>query len=317
MKSRGQVYLDWARQLDAENLRVAACSQPTPIPPIDVRPKGLSITEIETWIEDPYAIYAKHILKLDALEPLHRIADARERGVLYHGILEEFVSTVRSPDDDNALEQFIEIAQHHFNSASLPAEHAALWWPRFKTIAANFLDWHRLYKPSTQSIHVELSGKTDIGLDGFSLRGRADRIDRLTDGSLAFFDYKTSNNPLTSRVRDAKAPQLSLEAAMAARGAFGEELKGDASVFGYVRLHPDNELKVDLIGDDKDKKADAKQLAEDSWTRLIGLIQAYRDPSKDYRSKAKGELNKGWVSDYDHLARVKEWSVADDGEDAS
>ncbi len=316
MRTRGQVFLDWARQMDTGEQPAAPVNQPRPIPPVDVRPTGLSITEIETWIEDPYAIYAKHILKLDALEPLLREADARERGTLYHDILEEFVSTVPSIDDDDALEQLLNIAEHHFNTANIPREYAALWWPRFKTIASNFLIWHRQHKPLTRSIHVELSGKTDDGLDGFYLRGRADRIDRLDDGSLVLFDYKTGNYPSAQHVRDAKAPQLSLEAAMAVRGAFGDELKGEASALGYIRLRPDDELQVDFIGDDADKKADAAQLGEDAWNRLASLVQTYRKPDKDYRSKAKGESNKSWTSDYDHLARVKEWAVAEDGDEA-
>ena len=40
----------------------AARSQPpAPRPPVAARPRRLSVTEIETWLRDPYAIYARHV----------------------------------------------------------------------------------------------------------------------------------------------------------------------------------------------------------------------------------------------------------------
>ena len=43
---------------------------PMPKPPTEARPRKLSVTEIETWLRDPYAIYAKHVLKLKPWDPL-------------------------------------------------------------------------------------------------------------------------------------------------------------------------------------------------------------------------------------------------------
>ena len=37
---------------------------PRPRPPVALRPRRLSVTEIETWLRDPYAIHARHVLKL-------------------------------------------------------------------------------------------------------------------------------------------------------------------------------------------------------------------------------------------------------------
>ena len=49
-----------------------------------LRPRKLSVTEIETWLRDPYAIYARHILRLRALDPLEQNADAADYGVIVH-----------------------------------------------------------------------------------------------------------------------------------------------------------------------------------------------------------------------------------------
>ncbi len=315
MKLRGQVYLDWANQIDQPDHPPKACSQPKPTPPISVRPKGLSITDIETWVKDPYAIYAKRILKLSALGPLIREADAREKGTLFHEIFEDFVGADGSLDFEPAYERLIKIAKEKFKTSVLPPEVQAMWWPRFETIAEAFIKWHQVAMTNIDSIHIEKDGRTSEGLDDFTLRGRADRIDVLKDGRIALLDYKTGLSPNVSAVKNHDAPQLSLEAAMAARGAFGEELQRSAAELAYIRLRPKDELKVDRIGHDErsTKDDDAETLAEHAWNRLALLVTEYQKEDMAYRSKARFISENDWVSDYDHLARVSEWSTAEDG----
>ena len=48
-----------------------------PRPPLAARPRKLSVTAIETWRRDPYAIYARHVLRLRALDPLDADPGAR------------------------------------------------------------------------------------------------------------------------------------------------------------------------------------------------------------------------------------------------
>ena len=54
----------------------------------------------------------------------------------------------------------------------------------------------------------------------FTLRAKADRIDKLPDGGLALIDYKTGTPPSSTEVALGFAPQLPLEAVMAAAGGF-------------------------------------------------------------------------------------------------
>ena len=58
--------------------------RPGRCPPCTLRPRKLSVTEIETWLRDPYAIYARHILRLRALDPLDEAADAADYGEIVH-----------------------------------------------------------------------------------------------------------------------------------------------------------------------------------------------------------------------------------------
>ena len=64
--------LVWARELDAPitpaptALRMAP--RPDPAPPVALRPIELPVTAIETWVRDPYAVYARYILRLRQIE---------------------------------------------------------------------------------------------------------------------------------------------------------------------------------------------------------------------------------------------------------
>src|SRR5437879_5481411 len=62
-----------------------------PCPPLAARPRQLSVTQIETWIRDPYAIYARHILRLKALDELDADPGRAELGIAVHDALGEFV----------------------------------------------------------------------------------------------------------------------------------------------------------------------------------------------------------------------------------
>ena len=303
MRKRGQRVLDWVSQIDTPNRPAKAVGQPSPKPPIAARPKGMSITDIETWIRDPYAIYAKHILKLAPLEPLIREADARERGTLYHAIFEEFIRDHRHTKGIEAWDVLKRIADHHFSNSAVPKEIATMWRPRFDTIADAFIEWHERNLVRVKESLIELKARTTLDNRDFELRGRADRIDILNDGTLSIIDYKTSGKPSITQVAKNDAPQLPLEAALARRGAFSGLDAADASELAYVRLRPTEKLKVDQIK--------AGDLATNAWRELELLVDSYNEEDKPYLSKARIPKDADYASDYDHLARILEWSVAD------
>ena len=92
--ARGETYLAYARRLDSPNA-VRAAARPRPKPPIEARPKQLSVTEIEHWLRDPYTIYAKHILRVAPLDAVDTPPGARDRGTVMHGAIGEFTDAVR------------------------------------------------------------------------------------------------------------------------------------------------------------------------------------------------------------------------------
>ena len=99
-----QPFAQWARARDAAPT-FAPVDPPRPCPPVEARPRKLSVTRIEKWIANPYEIFARHILKLEALKPLGELPDNAMRGQIVHHALHEFA--LRHPDslpDDIAAE---------------------------------------------------------------------------------------------------------------------------------------------------------------------------------------------------------------------
>jgi ATP-dependent helicase/nuclease subunit B len=306
--ARGQKYLDLARLLDTP-ARVTRVLQPAPKPPREARPASLSVTEIEHWLRDPYTIYARHILRLRPLDAVDTPPGARDRGTVIHDAIGEFTKTFSDRLPADAAGELIAIGKRHFSALDAYPEARAFWWPRFERIARWLADFEAQRRGRINALHGEIGGKLEIplGSRSFRLTVRADRIERLADGSYAILDYKTGTPPTVKQVRIGFAPQLTLEAAMLRGGGF-ENIPAGASVseLAYVALkggEPAGERKVLEF---EDGTPDAQ--AEYAMRRLKGIVHRFEDETEPYRSLVHPMWRERY-GDYDHLARVKEWSA--------
>jgi len=286
--------------------------RPEPTPPLEARPVALSVTEVELLRRDPYAIYARHVLRLAPLEPLVRDPDFADRGSLIHAVMEN--ATVAGIDwaAEDASDRLEALARARFDEEALPPEIDAVWWARMLAAVPNIVAWERARQGGiVQSLAEVRARPTDIGLTGVTLRGMADRIDIRTDGRADIVDYKTGSAPSGTQVEKMFAPQLPLEAALVSRGAFAEASVRPPGELIYVRLGPRGELVPKIVSGGK--HPDAEVLAERSWEKLEGLCAHYGHAANGYASRAapfrEGDLD----GDYDHLARAREWLNAADG----
>ncbi|MCO6386907.1 double-strand break repair protein AddB [Aliihoeflea sp. 40Bstr573] len=311
MRARGAERLAWARQLD-EGPEVPFARRPEPKPPVDWRPKRFSVTEIETLRRDPYAIYARQILRLQPVDPLLRDPGAAERGTLFHEILHGFAVAAIDPFSPDATAELLRIGREEFDKATLPADVDAVWWPRFQKMAGRFVGWERLRLGVTHRFAEARAAPTEIGVTGVTLRGYADRIDVRPAGMADIIDFKTGSNPSKGQAHTLLAPQLALEAALLARGAFGDIGAAIPAELAYVRLRPNGEVDHDPIHEFKKETKSGPELAQDAWDRLEKLVAHYQRPEAGYLSRAL-PFKEGDVSgNYDHLARVLEWSAGGD-----
>ncbi|MDA0238669.1 MAG: double-strand break repair protein AddB, partial [Proteobacteria bacterium] len=129
----------WQQALDAPVGDYVQPVAPAPRPPVSARPRRLSVTQIETWMRDPYGIYARHILGLRALSPLDAAPDAADYGTLIHRILDAFSAAYPGGMPDDAEARLRAIGEERFRSVIRYPAVWAFWWPRFERIAAWFI----------------------------------------------------------------------------------------------------------------------------------------------------------------------------------
>ncbi|WP_029011606.1 double-strand break repair protein AddB [Niveispirillum irakense] len=285
--------------------RVRPCPAPAPTPPVTARPRRLSVTQIETWMRDPYAIYARKILDLEALEPIDADPGAAERGEILHKALELFIQRHPNHLPPNALSELLACGRQAFGDLLDQPGVQAFWWPRFERVAAWFLEAESARRPETKPLATEVTGSITLPAPGgdFILTAKADRIDRTATGGVVLVDYKTGQPPTGKEVRLGKAPQLPLEALIAEAGGFTGI--GPAAVDGleFWRL-----TGGDPAGTILRLRDDTAELAADARDGLLALIAAFDDPTMPYRSQPRP----AWAprfTDYAHLARIAEWSA--------
>ena len=284
---------------------------PEPRPPLKARPRELSVTRIELWMREPYAIYASKILDLRPLDALEADPGAADRGSFIHDALDKFVRDHPGPLPADAMDRLLYCGRKAFGEALGRPAVMAFWWPRFRRVAEWFLERERERRAGViDGSSTEVQGSVTLeGKRGdFVLTAKADRIDRLKGGGYAIIDYKTGLPPSPDEVAFGYAPQLPLEAAILAAGGFEGVGKGDTSELAYWRLsggEPPGEIRI--------VDGDPGELAEAARNGLLRLIDAFDDPDTPYMATPRPEWATAW-NDYLHLARNAEWSAGGGGD---
>ncbi len=300
----------WARQIDQPAGAPRPVKPPTPRPPVAQRPRKLSVTEIETWLADPYAIYARHILRLRKLRPLEEATDASDYGSIVHDGFEIFLAAHGAAWTSQSPADLREAMNHALVKAGLRRALVEWWAPRLARIADWASDTENERRAAYPPVHIgaELAGKWTLTLPGgFELTGRADRIEKRADGTIAIIDYKTGKPPGQAAVDTGLSPQLPLEAAMASSGGFGDAWQGLAAELAYWHVSGGYEPgKATLLyGNDVAKIDTAAVEARDRlWNRVV----AFDDPNTAYLAHPHPGFRPRF-SDYAQLARVAEWDL--------
>jgi len=304
------LWLHWQRKLDEPSAFVPV-DPPKPKPPVGARPRRLSATQVETWMRDPYAIYARHILGLRALDPIDADPGAADYGVLIHDALDLFVRENPGPVGDDAFDRLLDAGRRAFGNMLDRPGILAFWWPRFERIAKWFVDVERDRRAGLLATASEVHGSLmlDAPEGPFELTAIADRIDTLADGTLAVIDYKTGAPPPKKEVTAGFAPQLPLEAAIAEAAGFDGIPRAPVSTLEYWRLRGG-----DPAGERISAADDPATQTREAVEGLKNLVARFDFEDTAYESRPRPEVAPRY-SDYEHLARVKEWSAGGEGEE--
>jgi ATP-dependent helicase/nuclease subunit B len=303
--SNGLPYAGYAQLFAIPDGEPKSSPPPAPRPPVAERPRELSVTDVEKWLRDPYAIYARRILKLKPLNPLDAEVGALDRGRIMHEVLEQFVRETEGGLPQHAEARLIAMAEEAFARYAIPQVALALWRPRFLRAARWFVAEERKRREEIARSLLEIEGRIEIAAPAgpFVLKGRADRIDVLRDGGTAVVDYKTGKPPTDPQVARF-AQQLPLEGAILEQGGFGEIGSRPASQLVYIRFSGGT-----VAGDTHVVKGDARERVAHALAGLSRRIAQFDLPETPYLSRI-APYRADVAGDYDHLARVREWSLS-------
>ena len=310
LPSRGEV-LGWAGLLDQPGL-FAPARRPRPRPPVEVRPTELPVTGVETWVRDPYATYARYVLRLRPMERPNEPVEARARGEAVHRALQRFAELHGGAVPEGA-EATIEallveaLAEAGMNRAAMARE---------RPLARNAAPWIAALERGRRRgarLLVEQKGVLTLELEGgpFTLTARADRLE-LRDAAADVLDFKTGAPPSRKQVQSDFAPQLTLTAAILQGGGFPGVGPVRAGELIYVQVsgrsnQPDPKALV--AGDE------SAEWANRALEGLKRRIARFRSEAVEYVSWAAPQYMNERGGDYDHLARVWEWHVIGEAEE--
>ena len=294
-----------ARAIDRpEHVRPA--ETPAPCPPRDVRPRVIHVTEVDRLKADPYGFYARKILGLSQLDPVDADPSPAWRGTAVHRVLEEWL---RHDDADPA--RLLPRADALLAEISAHPVMRVLWQPRLRKALEWIAETVAAQRAEGRAIVLgEKQGAAEVA--GVTLKGKADRIDRMPDGGgIVIVDYKTGKPPSTPQVRAGYALQLGLLGLIARDGHFPGLEKGAAATgFEYWTLGRNNDGGFGRIASPADAggtrgrivASDFVDIVAGQFAELTGLYLTGAAPFA-----ARPHPDAPVFTDYDQLMRLDEW----------
>ncbi|MBE9605489.1 double-strand break repair protein AddB [Acetobacteraceae bacterium H6797] len=302
----------WAAALDQPE-RVTPTSRPSPRPPLKSRPARLTVSDTATLIADPYAFYARRILRLRPIDPLDADVGAADYGELVHDAIAAFLKAIGLgwPGEEAARAHWAAASEAALAKSAPRPGIAAFWAPRLENIGAFVIEQEALLRQNggLLALHAEITGKLTMRREGgdVELEARADRLDQIATGAWRVIDYKTGTTPSQREMLDGTAPQLPMEGAMLQLGGF-PGIPGGSVVtkLSYWSLSGGEEAgkiaMVDAVTKDGVDLLDLarEKVGELADTYLLGMAAF---PARPHPARAPRGI------DFDHLSRLAEWTT--------
>lgn len=307
-KLEAQQYLEWVKEIDKPDI-FTPCERPEPRPPVHARPKELPATQIETWLKDPYGVYARYVLSLRSLDPLEQDADATTKGTIIHDVLDKFVTTYPKDLPDNSENILYEYAKSHEKINTIDSSGQHFWWARFERLTGWFLEHEREHRKTHTVLKTEIKGHAKI--NGLKLTARADRIDQ-HNGEAVIIDYKSAGTYSKKAMHTGHAPQLPVEALILSKGGFDGVDTRKIGSLEYWLLSGKSSQAGDVIYE----RDNIQDIIEKTKAGLSVLIEKFNMPETPYYALPRDGFAMRY-NDYEHLARVKEWDSQKETDDKS
>ncbi len=297
--TRAPLLRKWARGIDRPDGPIQSAPRPAPSPAMSERPTKISVTEVDRLKADPFAFYARKMLRLMSLDPVDADPSPAWRGTAVHSVLEGWMK-----EDDCDPTKLRARAEAFLAGTATHPLLRALWQPRLIE-AIDFIaeQVERNRVAGRRPLEAEAWGQARIA--DIDLGGKADRIDRLADGTLAIVDYKTGGPPSVKSVADGYSLQLGLLGLIAEQGGFAN-IQGEAACFEYWSLAR-KAGKLGFVtspvgGRNGIDAADFTTLALRNFT---AVVQRWLTGDEPFTAKLHPQYAP--YSEYDQLMRLDEW----------
>jgi ATP-dependent helicase/nuclease subunit B len=288
----------WARAIDRPGAYNPA-KRPAPAPDPAIRPRKISVTEVDRLKADPFAFYARKMLRLSPLDMPDVDPGPAWRGTAVHAVLEAWMK-----EDDCDPAQLKARAEALLAQSSAHPLMRALWQPRLME-AIDFVaaEVARNTEAGRLPLKAEAWGQADIA--GVTLDGRADRIDVLAAGGLAIVDYKTGSPPGPKAVAEGYSMQLGLLGLIAEHGGF-DGVEGVPACFEYWSLAK-KAGKLGYVSSPVGGRTgfDPAEFTTMAARNFIGAADRWLTGSEPFTAKLHPEYSP-W-GEYDQLMRLDEW----------
>ncbi len=288
----------WAQAIDRPGA-YRPSARPAPRPDPKLRPDRISVTEVDRLKADPFAFYARRMLRLGPLDTIDADPSAAWRGSAVHKVLEEWMAK-----DDCDPAKLRPRAEALLEEASAHPLMRALWQPRL----IEAIDWIAGQVAGNAAkgrrpLAAEAKGKCRLG--GVDLYGEADRIDRMADGGLAIVDYKTGMPPGPKAVAEGYSMQLGLLGLIAERGGFAG-IEGVPAAFEYWSLA----RKAGRLGYVSSPVGGRTDLDAGDFTsaaerHFLAAAQKWLTGDEPFTARLHPEFAP--YGEYDQLMRLDEW----------
>ena len=290
-----------ARRLD-DAAQVAAHPRPQPMPSAEQRKVDVSVTGLDRLRGDPYQFYASAILGLRSMDGLDAEPSAAWKGEVAHLIMQRWHEAGEPEGGLHAIAQGVLTEQ---NAHPLMR---VLWWPRLSAALETFESMILEAKAGGRKV-VAVEKWGDMRRRDVRIHGRADRIDRREDGSLAVVDYKTGQPPTGSRVQEGFALQLGLIALIAKDGGF-DGVEGVADSFEYWSMAKAKDgtmgyMFEPVLEGRKKSGIPREDFLPETLRYLDDALDRWILGDQPFTARLNPEL--GSYADYDQLMRLDEW----------
>lgn len=271
--------------------------KPAPNPPLEFRPLTYSATDIEQLANNPYAFYAKKVLKLKSiLYTFDSNYKNRLKGIILHEALK-----LANCENKDVMRQKIE---KNINDIM----------EKYKLDKFYFSDWifrvPKIAEFASENIeygqYLEYTGIIDSCLsDNFfvKLKCIADCIQK-SGNFITIVDYKTGSLPSMQQIISLEKPQLIVEGVIAKNSGFFGLENLNVQDLKFIRLGcAEKSMNIVSISD-KMKNIDMELFLKDGENKLTDLLKRYTLELNSYQASS-GKF----YDEYGHLARGKEWGT--------